>query len=88
VRANGEQIYEAAKGNPNLMKDLHDLTRVDLRQALINAGEDMGQTTVSDSKFAGKGSISRQDAFNRLLGRGVKPADIVKLAKEKVGTRE
>lgn len=81
VRANGEAIYQAAKDNPGLMKDLHNLTRVDLRQALIKAGEDMGQTTVSNSKFAGEGSIPREEAFNRLLEKGLSPEDIVKLGK-------
>jgi predicted ABC-type ATPase len=82
VRANGEQLYEAAKHDPNLVAKLHDLTRVDLRQALINSGEDMGQTTVSNSKFAGQGSISREEAFNRLLAKGHKPDDILSLAKQ------
>jgi len=81
VRANGEKIYEAAKGKPETVKAIHDLTRVELRQALINAGEDMGQTTISNSKFAGEGSIPREEAFNRLLEKGLKPDDIVKLAK-------
>jgi hypothetical protein len=81
VRANGEKIYEAAKGNPKTMKAIHDLTRVDLRQALINAGEDMGQKTVSDSKFAGEGSIPREEAFNRLLAKGHSPEQILELAK-------
>lgn len=83
VRANGERIYEAAKGDPALVKSIHDLTRVDLRQALINAGEDVGQTTVSNSKFAGEGSISREQAFNRLLDLGKTPKEIVDLAKPK-----
>jgi hypothetical protein len=83
VRANGERAYEAAKSDPGLMKDLHNLTRVDLRQALVNAGEDMGQTTVSNSKFAGEGSIPREEAFNRLLDKGLKPEQILKLAKPK-----
>lgn len=82
VRANGERVYEAAKGNPNLVKALHDLTRVELRQALVNAGEDMGQQTVSNSKFAGEGSIPREEAFNRLLDRGVTPEKILELAKK------
>jgi len=81
VRANGERMYEAAKGNPGTVKAIHDLTRVELRQALINAGEDMGQMTVSNSKFAGEGSIPREEAFNRLLDRGLKPDQILKLAK-------
>src|SRR5208282_155952 len=82
VRANGEAIYEAAKGKPETVKAIHDLTRVELRQALINAGEDMGQTTVSNSKFAGEGSIPREEAFNRLLQRGLTPEKIVELAKK------
>lgn len=83
VRANGEEVYEAAKHDPDLLKQLHDLNRVDLRQALINAGEDMGQLTVSNSKFAGEGSIPREEAFHRLLAKGVKAADIPELAKVK-----
>lgn len=82
VRANGEAIVQAVGKNPNLMKQLHDLTRVELRQALVNAGEDMGQVTVSSSKFAGEGSIPREEAFNRLLKKGVKPEQIVDLAKK------
>ena len=89
--ANGKEIYDLAKDNPATMKAIHDLTRVDLRQALINAGEDMGQVTVSNSKFAGVGSITRQDAFARLLQKGYSPEEIVKLAKsvpvgESIGT--
>ena len=82
VRANGEGIVQAIGGDKDTMKAVHDLTRVDLRQALINSGEDMGQRTVSNSKFAGKGSITREDAFNRLLAKGIKPSDIVRLAKQ------
>jgi hypothetical protein len=83
VRANGERLFEAAKGDPELLKQLHDLTRVDLREALINAGEDMEQKTVSDSKFAGEGSISRKQAFEKLLDKGHSPEKILDLAKPK-----
>jgi hypothetical protein len=82
VRANGEGIVKAIGDDPKTMKAVHDLTRVDLRQALINAGEDMGQTTISDSKFAGAGSISRESAFDRLLAKGLKPQQILDLAKK------
>jgi hypothetical protein len=86
VRANGERMYEAAKHDPMLVKQIHDLTRVDLRQALVNAGEDMGQTTVSNSKFAGEGSIPREEAFNRLLDKGLSPEKIIELGKKTEGT--
>src|SRR5580658_650511 len=86
VRANGERMYEAAKHDPMLVKQIHDLTRVDLRQALVNSGEDMGQTTVSNSKFAGEGSIPREEAFNRLLDKGLSPEKIIELGKKTEGT--
>jgi hypothetical protein len=79
--ANGEPIVDAVGNNPETMKAIHDMTRVDLRQALINAGEDMGQKTVTNSKFAGEGGVSRQDAFGRLLQKGYTPEQIVKLGK-------
>ena len=82
VRANGERIYEAAKGDPNTVKALHDLTRVDLRQVAINADIDMGQKTVSNSKFAGEGSIPREEMFNQLLDKGLTPQKILELAKQ------
>lgn len=82
VRANGERIYQAARGSSETLKAIHDLTRVDLRQALVNSGEDMGQQTVSNSKFAGQGSIPREEAFNRLLDKGLRPEQIVRLAKQ------
>lgn len=79
--ANGERIVDTIGNNPETMKAIHDMTRVDLRQALINAGEDMGQRTVTNSKFAGEGGIGRQDAFNRLLEKGYTPEQIVKMGK-------
>jgi hypothetical protein len=81
VRANGERVVQAVGDDKDLMKQVHDLTRVDLRQAAINHGIDMGQTTVSNSRFAGEGSITRENMFNTLLDRGLSPKDIVDLAK-------
>lgn len=81
VRANGEKIVDAVANDPATMRAIHDLTRVELRQALINSGEDMGQTTISSSKFAGSGSITRQQAFDRLIDKGLAPQEIVRLAK-------
>jgi hypothetical protein len=84
VRANGERIVQAIGDDKETMDAVHGLTRVDLRQAAINHGIDMGQTTVSNSKFAGEGSITRENMFNRLLDEGLKPQDIVRLAKQPV----
>lgn len=82
VRANGERIVQAIGDDKDTMDAVHGLTRVDLRQALINDGVDMGQKTVSNSKFAGEGSITREDAFNKLLSKGHSPLDIVRMAKQ------
>ena len=79
--ANGKLIFDAAKGSPSTLNDIHNLTRVEIRQALINSGEDMGQVTISSSKYAGTGAISREVAFNRLLAKGYSPEQILKLAK-------
>jgi hypothetical protein len=84
VHANGEKIVQAIGKDPETLRAVHDLTRVDLRNALINSGEDMGQMTVSNSKFAGSGSISREEAFNRLLAKGHNPREIVDLAKKQI----
>jgi hypothetical protein len=82
-----QSSQRAACTDYNLKRSVPDKrrnrTRVDLRNALINAGEDMGQQTVSDSKFVGESSITRADAFSRLLKRGMSPAQIDELAKKK-----
>ena len=80
VHVQGENMVNAVGDNPELMRQIHDLTAVDIRQALINSGEDMGQTPVTSSKFAGP-KITRQEGFDRLLAKGLTPAEIVKLAK-------
>lgn len=80
VHANGEKIVNAVGEDPETMQALHSLTAVDLRQALINSGEDLGQRAITSSKFAGPGAITRQQAFERLLEKGQSPQDIVRLA--------
>jgi hypothetical protein len=63
------------------VKAIHSLTRVDLPQALINAGESVSQKTISNSRCAGSATIGRESAFNTLLEKGYSPREIVKLAK-------
>ena len=81
VRNLGERMYEETKGDTDTMSAVKKLGRVELRQALINAGEDMKDMTVSDSKFAGKGSIGREAAFNKLLDLGFTPQEIIEMSK-------
>jgi hypothetical protein len=63
------------------MQAIHSLTRVDFRQAPINAGEDVGQSPISNSRYAGTAAISCEAAFNTLLAKGYSPKEMVKLAK-------
>lgn len=79
VHANGEEMVDAIGNDKNTMKAIHDLTNPDVRQAMINSGEDMGQKMINNRKASG--DISRQQAFKKLLSKGHSPQDIVKLAK-------
>lgn len=82
VHANGEEMVQAAGKDPAIMKAVHDLTNLDVRQAMINSGEDMGQTVIGNKKAMGGGSMTRQEAFNKLLAKGHSPIEIVQLAKK------
>ena len=81
VHANGERIVDAVGNDPALMRQIHDITAVDLRQAMINADIDMGQKIISSKKAMGEGAIPRSKAFEMLLDKGHSPSDIVQLAK-------
>lgn len=83
VHSNGEQIVDAIGNDPETMKAVHDLTNPDVRQAMINSGEDMGQTSIGNRKATGN-QVTRQDAFNRLLQKGLTPKQIVKLARQPI----
>lgn len=81
VHANGEDMVDAIGEDKDLLKQVHDLTNPEVRQARINAGHDMGQTIVSNRKAMGSGAVNRQDSFKALLDAGFTPKDIVRLAK-------
>lgn len=87
VHANGEEMVDAIGDDADTLRAIHDLRNPDVRQAMINAGEDMGQKTVSNRKAMGEGSISRQDAFRQLLKKGYTPQQIIELSQppEEVG---
>lgn len=83
VHANGARIVDAIGGDdPKTMREVHELTGPDLRQALINSGEDMGQTSIGSRKATGN-QMSREQAFNKLLDKGLSPREIVKLARQR-----
>lgn len=87
IHVNGEEMYAASKSDPKVMRGIHEMNRVDLRQALINSGEDMGDRVVSDSKFAGEGAVPRQAAFRKLLAKGYSPKQIIELGKKTISSR-
>jgi hypothetical protein len=81
VHANGEDMVDAAGNDRETLKAIHDLKNTDVRQALINSGEDMGQTSIGNRKATGD-QMTRQDAFKKLLAKGYTPQQIVDLAKQ------
>ena len=80
VHANGPEIVDAIGNDAETMKAVHNLSNPDVRQALINSGEDMGQVSIGNRKVMGESQMTRQEAFKRLLAKGHAPQDIVKLA--------
>jgi hypothetical protein len=85
VHANGEEIVDAAGDDKDTLKAIHDLTNPDVRQAMINSGEDMGQTMINNRKASG--DMSRQEAFSKLLKKGLTPQKIVELAKQELAAQ-
>jgi hypothetical protein len=81
VHANGEEMIDAIGDDAETRKAVHDLKNPDVRQALINSGEDMGQMSVGNRKATGN-QISRQEAFKKLLAKGYTPQQIIDLAKQ------
>jgi hypothetical protein len=82
VHANGEEIVDAAAGDQETIKAIHDLKNPDVRQAMINSGEDMGQVAINNRKASG--DMSRQEAFAKMLKKGLSPKDILRLAKQPI----
>lgn len=69
-----EEARKAAHGGE--YEKWKSLGRVDLRQALIDAGIDMKDKIVSDAKMLGPGAMSRREAIQALTERGVKPPSV------------
>jgi uncharacterized protein YajQ (UPF0234 family) len=80
VHANGEEIVQAVGDDKELMQQVHDLTNPDVREAMIGSGEDMGQRSIGNRKATGN-QITRQEAFKKMLDKGLTPKQIVDLAK-------
>lgn len=78
VKINGERAYNATKDDPDTLKALTKLGNTDIRQAMINSGEDMGQKNISDRKASG--DLNRRHYIEQLMDKGYSPKEIVQLA--------
>lgn len=70
ARANGLDLHQTIPDSPAgdvLRAKIHDLSNVQVRQLAINAGEDTGQTPVTNAKNSG--GMTRQDALGRILAK-------------------
>ena len=75
-----ERLYESEEARKAAhsaeYQKWQSLGRVELRQALIDSGEDMGDKIVSDAKGLGPGAISRREAIQTLTRKGVEPPPV------------
>jgi hypothetical protein len=88
VHINGENMHEAAKGDPETYDAVTKLSNSDIRQAAINSGikmvrEDGSPIMVNDRKASG--DISRREIFDRLLAAGRTPKAILEMARAEEG---
>jgi hypothetical protein len=80
ARANGAELVRAAGENMDAVQAVHDLSNVEIRQAAINAGIDVGQKHVGSRMLLGEAQVSRQDLIDQMIRQGVKAEDIPGLA--------
>jgi hypothetical protein len=59
-------------------------TNVKARDAMINAGDDMGQKTVGERKLMGEGQVSPQEVLKTLRAKGYSFKQTKELAEEPV----
>ena len=87
VHANGEAMIDAIGSDREMMKQIHDLKNPDVRQAAINAGENMvredGSPIMVNNRML-SGDVTRQAMFKRLLDKGYTPKQIVELAHQEM----
>lgn len=80
ARVNGAEIVRASYDQPEVLEAVHSLTNVEIRQAAINAGIDLGTKHVGSRMNLGPEQVSRQDLIDQMIRQGVKPEDIPRLA--------
>jgi hypothetical protein len=81
ARANGPEFVRATESEPEARQAVHDLTNVEVRQAAINAGIDVGAKHVGQKIGLGPEQVSRQELIAEMLNRGIPARQIPDLAK-------
>lgn len=84
----GDEVGEELRDNPELQKYFNGkkgegFTNVKARQAMINAGEDMGQQVVNSKQLQGEGAITPGQAVSLLRSKGYSLEEIRNLAEKK-----
>ena len=84
--ANGKNMYEATKHDSALAKSVHDLRNNDVRQAFLNAGGDVSTVGMEGQRFKVGNTTSneRSQMFDYMLKKGLKPEQIVELARKPI----
>lgn len=80
ARVNGPEIVRAAYDQPEVLEAVHGLSNVEIRQAAITAGIDLGTKHVGSRMNLGPEQVSRQDLIDQMIKQGVKAEDIPRLA--------
>jgi hypothetical protein len=81
ARANGPELVRRYGDDAKALEAVHKLTNVDIREAAINAGIDLGTKHVGSKQALGSEQISRQYLIDQMINRGMRPEDIVEFSK-------
>jgi hypothetical protein len=80
ARINGPEAVRAANGDMDTLAALSQLSNVQVRQAALNAGIELGTRHVGTRIGLGPEQISRADLIGQMIREGNSPMDIVRLA--------
>jgi len=80
ARINGPEAVRAANGDMDTLAALSQLSNVQVRQAALNAGIELGTRHVGQRIGLGPEQISRADLIGQMIREGNAPMDIVRLA--------
>lgn len=84
ARANGAEVVRTTADQPETLYAIHNLKNFEVREAAINAGIDVGQKHVGARQGLGEAQIGRQEILDQMIRQGIKPEEIVNLAKQPI----